>query len=246
MVRTKITSTTARMVGEFVFIVLGVLSALMVDTWIEQREDDDLRQQYRDRLSADLETDLQNLDERISFFTAVRSFGIQTIEWIQSDEEIGREGILAAYYASEVWRLLPIQSTYEDLQSTGNMRLLRDIDLRLALAAYYNQIVTLDGALGPVATQNYRQAVRGVIPWEIQAEIREKCPTSDAMNRVSTGFQNCPLPDFSEDAANEVFSAIRDHPQIIEITTFRVSEISTMLFLYNMQKETVLEILALL
>lgn len=246
MVRIKITSSTARMVGEFVFIVLGVLSALMVDTWIEQRNDDELRQQYRDRLSTDLETDLRNLDQRISFFTAVHYFGIQVIEWINSDEEIGREGVLAAYYASELWRFLPIKNTYEDLQSTGNMRLLRDIDLRLALAMYYNQISNLEAAVGPAALIRYRQAVRGIIPWEIQAAIKEECPTSDSMNRISTGFQNCLLPDFSQEATNEVFLAIRDHPQIVEIATHRVSEISAMLFLFNVQRESLVELLALL
>jgi hypothetical protein len=63
-----------KLFGEFVLIVLGVLMALMVDTEIEKRSDDNLRQEYLSRLTADIESDRRNLDHRIAFFTSVRSF----------------------------------------------------------------------------------------------------------------------------------------------------------------------------
>jgi hypothetical protein len=242
MAREKISSSTARIVGEFVLIVLGVLSALTVDTWIEQRNDDELRQQYLVRLSADLKTDLQNLEYRISFFNAVHSFGLQTIQRLQTGEAIDREAILSAYYASEVFAFVPVKNTYVDLQSTGNIRLLRDVDVRLALTMYYN--ANLASNFGTASTQVYRQVVRGIIPWEIQALIKADCPTVSDMNRVPTGFQPCPLDEVSTKVANDVFSALRDYPRIIEILTHRVSEVSTLIFLYDVQKQSALEVLA--
>ena len=244
MLRQKISSSTARMVGEFVFIVLGVLSALMVDAWIEQRNDDELRQQYLVRLSADLETDLQNLEYRISFFNAVQSFGLQTIERLRTGEAINREAISAAFYASEVFPFQPVKNTYVDLQSTGNLRLLREVDVRLALTMYYNQDANLANAFGTATTQVYRRVVRGIIPWEIQAVIKEECATAGDMNRIPTGFQPCPLHDVSTKVANDVFSALRDYPRIVEILTHRVSEVSTMIFLYKVQKQSAVEVLA--
>ena len=41
-----------------------------------------------------------------------------------------------------------------------------------------------------------------------------------------------------------VFSALRAYPGIIEILTYRVSEVDVVVYLYNVQKETVLGVLA--
>ena len=79
MVNMKLVAPRGRIVGEFFLVVLGVLAALMVDTWIEQRNDDNLRQEYLARLADDLEADRQSLEYRISFFTSVRSFGLQSL-----------------------------------------------------------------------------------------------------------------------------------------------------------------------
>jgi hypothetical protein len=43
---------------------------------------------------------------------------------------------------------------------------------------------------------------------------------------------------------NAVFSALRTYPGIIEVLTYRVSEVDVVVFLYKVQKETVLGVLA--
>ncbi len=240
MVKMKITAPRGRIVGEFVLVVLGVLAALMVDTWIEQRNDDNLRQKYLARLADDLESDLQSLEYRISFFTSVHSFGLQTLERLQSDGPVNQDAILAAYYASEIFAFRPIENTYEDLQSTGNIRLLGDIELRLALASYYRKTY----AVGDDISQAYREIVRGVFPWKIQAAIRQNCPTTDDIDEIPTGFPPCTLPDLSADEVNTVFSALHTYPGIIEILTYRVSEVDVVVYLYKVHKETVLGVLA--
>lgn len=140
MFYSKFIAPRGRIVAEFFLVVMGVLAALMVDTWMEERQDDNLRQEYMTRLADDLETDRQSLDYRISFYSAVRNFGIETLGRIQSDSQVEQEAILAAYYASELFLFRSLENTYEDMQSTGNIRLLADIELRLALASYYRKI----------------------------------------------------------------------------------------------------------
>ena len=93
MVKMKLTAPRGRIVGEFFLVVLGVLAALMVDTWIGQRSDDNLRQEYLVRLADDLESDLQSLEYRISFFTSVHSLGLQTLERLQSDGPVNQDAI---------------------------------------------------------------------------------------------------------------------------------------------------------
>ena len=240
MVKLKLTAPRGRIVGEFFLVVLGVLAALMVDTWIEQRNDDNLQQKYLERLADDLGADRQSLDYRISFFTSVHSFGLQTLANLQTDGPVDQDAILAAYYASENFAFRPLENTYQDLQSTGNIRLLEDIDLRLALASYYRKI----RAEGGDPSEAYRELVRGIIPWTIQAAIREHCPTIDDIGEVPTGFPPCKIPGISANEVNAVFQALRAHLGILEVLTYRVSDIDTKVYLFKAQRETALGVLA--
>jgi len=236
----ELTAPRGRVVGEFFLVVLGVLAALMVDTWIEQRHDDNLRQEYLARLADDLEADRQSLDYRISFFTSVHSFGLQTLANLQTDEPVDQNAILAAYYASENFAFRSLENTYQDLQSTGNIRLLEDLDLRLALASYYRKI----RADGGDPSEAYRETVRGIIPWKIQGAIREHCPTIDDIGEVPTGFPPCKIPDMSADEVSAVIQALRAHLGILEVLTYRVSDIDTKVYLFKGQRETALGVLA--
>jgi hypothetical protein len=228
-----------RLVGEFFLIVIGVLAALMVDTWIEQRSNDKLGQEYLSRLSDDLQADWQALEYRISFFTSVRSLALDTLNNLNSDETVDQDALLAAYYAAEIFSFRAITNTYEDLQNTGNIGLLNDIDLRLALASYHSKTT----ALSDVISQEYRELVRGVIPFEVQAAIRKHCPTTDATDEMPTGFPPCTLPDLSESDVNEIFVKLRSQPRIAEILTYRVSEVDVTIYLYSVLKGSVSEVI---
>ncbi len=238
----KLAMPRGRIVGEFILIVLGVLAAMMVDTWIEARNDDNLRQEYESRLLGDLKADQEALKHRINFFRAVRAFGTDTLDRIRSGEPVGQDALLAAYYTSEIFEFAPIQNTYVDLQNTGNIRLLRDIDMRLALASYHNKssVVTIS------SIQNYREIVRGIIPWHIQKAIRKHCPTTDPSDSIPTGFPDCTIPHVGSDEATRVFAALAAHPGIEEILTYRVSEVDVAVFLYNVQKGAVQEVIEFL
>lgn len=238
----KHTMPKGRIVGEFFLIVFGVLAALMVDTWIEARNDDSLRLEYEARLLDDLKADRDALKHRVKFFTAVRIFGMDTLDRIHSGEPVGQDALLAAYYASEIFNFTPIENTYIDLQSTGNIRLLRDIDLRLALAAYHNK----SSILGTTGSQDYRAVVRGIIPWRIQKAIRKDCPTTDPSDSVPTGFPECTIPHVGSDEATRIFAALAAHSGIAEIITYRVSEVDAGVFLYKVQIAAVQKVIDIL
>jgi len=129
-----------KLVGEFILVVVGVLVALAVESALEDRADDKLRDQYLSRLTLDLAAD--------------------------------KSLLLASFYAAEVWPLTPNTSTYLDLHSTGNLRLLDDIGLRTKMAVYYNKAVSTESGMNP--NEHYREWIRGVIPTGVQDLIRER------------------------------------------------------------------------
>jgi hypothetical protein len=219
-----------KLFGEFVLIVLGVLMALMVDTGIEQRSDDNLRQEYISRLTADIEADRLNLDRRIAFFKSVRSFGLQTLAWLRSDSPPDQVVLLAAYYASERWPFQPVSNTYEDLQSTGNIRLLQNIDLRMALASYHTDANRVQTGLD--LPEFYREMIRGVIPPEIQTKIRKHCRALEISAQLKE-FPECNLQDIATSEVADVLASLRKQLNATEKLSYNVSEVEVAITLFE-------------
>lgn len=225
--------SSTRLAGEFILIIVGVLIALMIEAAFEERENANLGDEYKDRLRDDLMLDKLAIERRIEFFTDVKRFSEETLEWLNSDREVDSDILLAAYYAAEVWPFLPVRSTYEDLQNTGNIRLLDDIDLRTSLSGYYNKAnISISGW---TPSENYRVVIRGVIPNDVQALIRENCPTTLDLDQAPSGFPPCDLPGIDYSRMAQFFAPLRDNSELRRILTYRNSELDVMIYLLGQQ-----------
>jgi len=222
-----------KLIGEFVLVVVGVLVALAVESALEDRTDDRLRAQYLSRLIQDLESDKAALESRIEFFTDVQRFSQDVLTWLNSDGAADQRILLASFYAAEVWPMTPNTSTYLDLHSTGNLRLLDDIDLRTKLAVYYNKADSTESGMNP--NEDYRGWIRGVIPTSIQDLIREHCPTTDEQDLAPTGFPPCSLSGIDYDQIGRLFAPLRESEEFRRILTYRHSEIGVMIYLLSQQ-----------
>jgi hypothetical protein len=234
-----------KLVAEFFLIVAGVLAALAADTAFENRRDNELRDEYLARIEADLKSDAEAINYRIAFFNDVQVFCGDVLNWLGADEPVDKDTLLASFYAAEVWAFLPSRSTFEDLQSTGNIRLLDDIELRTSLSRYYNRADTSRAGWNPA--EDYREVIRGVIPNDVQALIRQNCPTTDNMDERPTGFPDCELPGVDYDEMTRLFARLKEDVAFQETLTYRHSEIGVMIYLLSQQRkvgEQVLEVLA--
>jgi len=100
------------------------------------------------------------------------------------------------------------RGAYDDLISTGNLNVLRDEDLRLAVSLFYAQVESLLSPtdFGPDQAP-YRAAVRAIIPLRLQLAIRESC--------FDAGPLTCPtLPTF--EGLSEVVSALLSEPDLVQ------------------------------
>ncbi len=224
-----------KLLGEFVLIVLGVLVALAVETALENRKDGQLRDEYLSRLRGDIELDRLALNRRIEFFTDVQRFSGETLGWLGTDRDVDQEALLAAYYAAEIWPFLPVRNTYDDLQNTGNIRLLDDIDLRTRLSGYYNKANTSISGWTP--SEDYRRIIRGVIPNDVQALIRQNCPTTLDFDQAPSGFPPCELPGVDYDELTRLFAALRADANFRRILTYRDSSLGAMIYLLTQQAQ---------
>jgi hypothetical protein len=130
----------AQVVLELALLILGILIALAVDGWMDDRRDARSERQYLELLMRDLDRDLEVLDEFMAFeelqvadsilaYRALRSGSVATAD---------REAVAAALMRLTSRRTLRLtRATYTDLLSTGNLRLIRTSALRDRIVGLY-------------------------------------------------------------------------------------------------------------
>jgi hypothetical protein len=156
---------------EFLLVVLGVLLALQLDNWNEQRKDHALFQDYLVQLQADLRADINQAEGRIEASRSLDERAAYLISVIEGkatqpiDQNLLVSSVLAAGYA---YLDLVNRQTYDELISTGNLRLFPDTALKRDVVSYYarqelgNQWNTLIQSV----QIDYRRATRNLLSAE--------------------------------------------------------------------------------
>ncbi len=189
-------------VVEILIVVVGILFALQLDTWNESRKDRNLEQIYLQRLSADLQGDIdgfKNLrrifQEKFEFIEEIKS-GF-TPEHIEHDARSWLERLRYSLYVS-----LPTvrSATFDELAGSGQLAFIQDLTLRTALAEYYAEYSLMLGILAqPIG--NYKVLVYENFPGEVLYAWRTSESVA-ALEHVLQGYENLRAQPEFEAAAN--------------------------------------------
>lgn len=138
---TRRAGTTARSAAlEVLLIVTGVLIALGVDAAVGVVREARLEQEYLRALQVDLTDDLIELDEALEELDTREQAAAYLRDAIAganpTQVETGRF-LRALDRAGFYARFQPRRATIDDLLSSGNLRMLSDLDLRLQLLRYH-------------------------------------------------------------------------------------------------------------
>lgn len=158
-------------VTELFVIVAGILVALSIDEWRSDMADNRLEREYLEAIRADLASDLDELElirseikarrEAAEILIAIDETNMPRTVAGQVDfvYQIHRAGMLRTFS--------PSRASIEDLTSTGNLKLIRDRELRKALIDYYNQVEDWKPYAEwarSVIWENYRSEMTGFVP----------------------------------------------------------------------------------
>ncbi len=190
---------------DFAIVVVGVFVGIQAANWNDLRADQARARGYLERIHDDVEADLANYENRISFWKDVSNYGRTGLDYADKSRSPGSSqwGLLLAYFqASQVGEFWTRSTTYDELKGAGELNLIANLDLRNALARYYTE------AGNPALTERpaYREHVRGVIPIDIQLYIWSKCYASNELGEQE--LQDCESP-VSEARAAEIVNSIR-------------------------------------
>lgn len=127
-------------IGEIVLVVIGILIALQINNWNENRKFNSLKKVYLERLVDDLKQDTTQINllivkcnkKQLIIETVIDNLdnGANSDSLINSIKEYLRFG----------WNMddfTPSSNTYSDLSQTGNMNVFRNAELTEQIKKYY-------------------------------------------------------------------------------------------------------------
>ena len=128
-------------VGEILLVVIGILIALQINNLNEEKKQRNLATSYLENLKIDLESDLITLDTASTDLDKFEKEGYYSL-YILEGEIVKIDTI--KFLKSLVWNnhfhlYQPSRSTYEDLVGSGNIKLINNNNLKVALSKYYTQ-----------------------------------------------------------------------------------------------------------
>ena len=129
-------------VVELALIVVGIIVALSIDDWAQERENRRSEKIYLASLVRDLDQMIESLQAYIHIETTIASASATTLKILADDgyEQRGEElrENLSNIGTRRTLRL--VSAAYADLTSTGNFQLIRSRDLREQLLRYFADV----------------------------------------------------------------------------------------------------------
>jgi hypothetical protein len=133
-------SDYARLGLELLVVVIGILLAFQIDRWGEDRRDRILESEYLLRLQEDLQIEVGRMDDALLYARA-RIAAVRLLEEVSANPQVAarQPGEVAVALETAMWLSFPQvdASVYTELQSTGNLALIRSQSLRRNLANHY-------------------------------------------------------------------------------------------------------------
>lgn len=125
-------------VGEVLLVVVGILIALQVNNWNEQQKRLSQSEAYHLRLLDDTDALITDLEQYRVFAESTFESAVTTLEILQRGEATSSERVMMDSFFQRYFKFslsLENFNTFEEMQSTGTLDLIRDPELKRRLAS---------------------------------------------------------------------------------------------------------------
>ena len=125
--------------GEILLVVIGILIALQINNWNENRKALKLERELLEQLQSEFESNLRQLDDKIALRDKMLASSLNLIKCIDHQESCNSDDILKNIGFSI---LAPtFDPIINDAVSSGRIQLLKNPDLRKKLSLWTSEIV---------------------------------------------------------------------------------------------------------
>lgn len=163
-------------IGEIVLVVIGILIALQINNWNENRIERNLEERYISRFLEDLEEEEIYDQSFIDYNLKVNDYANKAIQYFDdSSIAMGNpsQSLIDLYQASQFNDARTTASTYKELNSSGQINLIQNLKLRSALISFY-ELDWINSVVFDIPN-NYRESLRSTMPNAVQKAIRANC-----------------------------------------------------------------------
>ena len=201
---------------DFVIVVLGVFLGIQLGNWNAARQERALSAEYLRRIADDLGSDAATLELRIQGWQDTERDLEVIVGYLEDGDLAGWTSWKMAkrVYGQAGWTpFVPARTTYDELLSTGQIRLIRDPDLRRSVSDYYAGIEQYEPFYS-FATP-LREQVRRTFPLPLQRYIWTACRSEEAWRAGGDAGTECP-PFEDPEAIRAVLATLRAAPGLVE------------------------------
>jgi len=157
-------------IAEFVLLVFGILLALQIDNWNGQRADNKREKEYLANLLEDLRHDTIIFEHRWMARYPKKMMGLEMAKNYAMGTLIPADTLAFLRTVSyggvgSRGRLIGSNTTYLDLISTGNLRIISNEPIRREIISYYGQMTLIPHYIDNLRTE-YATYVNSLIPYD--------------------------------------------------------------------------------
>lgn len=230
---------------EFVLLVLGVFLGIQVANWNAEREASQKSVVFTERLKADLRDEDWTYQFLIAYHREVLANANRAVDALDGKAALSDEALLViAYRATQYRNRNQRGTTYDELISTGNIDLIRDLTLRDTAIRLYN-LAILDNLTREGMQSRYREAFRMSLPNDVQRALGKHC--GDRVIRPGDyagikGSLDYPCrTGLSEQTMAEAAKALRSNPDIVRFLRLRIADLESRMFDLTRNNRSVME-----
>jgi predicted choloylglycine hydrolase len=163
-------------IGEILLVVIGILIALQINNWNEDNNERKVEVDYIQNVLEDLEDDLeifQNYQESNQKIYSLIDSIIPNLKHEDRRENIAHLAFWSRMITMEWLIIHPVERTYEQMKSSGHLRLIKDKSVADGISKYYNSITTFDGynEAGMLWAEDYVESIGKIFDAELLRRI---------------------------------------------------------------------------
>lgn len=127
-------------IGEIVLVVIGILIALQINTWNEERKEQKVILSHYIELRNDLNKDLANIKSYIDTVKTTEKLGIYIYDFLNYNlEKVDSAKLKMAFISIERYAFFSrSKNAYSNLVSSGDIHLIPSIELKNQLGNYHD------------------------------------------------------------------------------------------------------------
>ena len=183
-------------------VVVGVVIGFQITAWNERRVEQALEVEYLQRLGDELRDAKGVLEEILSEANGNLLFAPDLNEFFDGRMAASdHERLVVAIYRFGLDPLMGFDvSTFDDLVSTGRLRLISDPEVRQSIQRAYAELQRLAPLRDPYRSE-YLAALRVWVPESMRQQIRDACPERSP-------YSACSDLDFDDEAIRSLMDQI--------------------------------------